>query len=262
MSAGGAAAAGFGTLPPGAGLAAFFLLGLLGGAHCLGMCGPLVTMYADRMPAGERERGPSWYELRQHGLFNAGRTVSYAAVGIVMGALGAATYGVADFAAVGDAVRAVTGVAVGALVVAVGAGYLTRGSATGAALSLPVLGGAFARVHDVLTDRVESWARGPRIVGLGVVHGFLPCPLLYPAFLWAFAQGSPVRGGFALAALGLGTFPTLFAYGTAFGSLDTATRRRLHRALGAVFVLLGTVPLAHGLALAGVSVPHVPLPMP
>ena len=27
-------------------LSAFFLIGLFGGAHCLGMCGPLVTMYA------------------------------------------------------------------------------------------------------------------------------------------------------------------------------------------------------------------------
>ncbi len=31
------------------GLVVFALIGLLGGAHCLGMCGPLVTLYADRL---------------------------------------------------------------------------------------------------------------------------------------------------------------------------------------------------------------------
>gem|GEM_PF-6123565 len=30
-------------------LGVFLLIGLFGGAHCLGMCGPLVTTYADRM---------------------------------------------------------------------------------------------------------------------------------------------------------------------------------------------------------------------
>ena len=28
-------------------LAVFFLIGLLGGVHCIGMCGPLVTTYAE-----------------------------------------------------------------------------------------------------------------------------------------------------------------------------------------------------------------------
>ena len=30
-------------------VALFVLIGLLGGAHCIGMCGPLVTLYASRM---------------------------------------------------------------------------------------------------------------------------------------------------------------------------------------------------------------------
>jgi sulfite exporter TauE/SafE len=30
-------------------VAVFVLVGLLGGAHCIGMCGPLVPLYASRM---------------------------------------------------------------------------------------------------------------------------------------------------------------------------------------------------------------------
>jgi len=34
----------------------FLVIGLLGGAHCIGMCGPLVTVYAGRMREGRARR--------------------------------------------------------------------------------------------------------------------------------------------------------------------------------------------------------------
>jgi len=37
-------------------LGVFLLVGLLGGAHCLGMCGPLVSTYADRDAIRRRRR--------------------------------------------------------------------------------------------------------------------------------------------------------------------------------------------------------------
>lgn len=263
----------------GVGLVAFFLVGLLGGAHCLGMCGPLVTMYADRMAGGGTARRGAgrpttdgrggvarpagWYEIRQHALFNAGRTVSYAAVGALAGAVGGLVYDVAALATVGVAVRVAVGAAVGVVVVAVGVRYLLGGTAglPGVA-SLPLVGGLFGRVTGRLAARADRLANGPGIVGLGALHGLLPCPLLYPAFLYAFGRGSAVVGGLSLFALGLGTFPTLFAYGVAVGSLGAGARRRLHRALGAAFVLLGLIPLVNALRLLGVPLPHPPLPMP
>ncbi|AQL44702.1 hypothetical protein BV210_18270 (plasmid) [Halorientalis sp. IM1011] len=61
----------------GYGLAVFFLIGLLGGAHCIGMCGPLVATYAERMETDDRWSGAlTLYEVRQHTLFNLGRTMS------------------------------------------------------------------------------------------------------------------------------------------------------------------------------------------
>ncbi|MFB6195812.1 MAG: sulfite exporter TauE/SafE family protein [Haloplanus sp.] len=239
------------------GLVVFLAIGVLGGAHCLGMCGPLVTLYADRLGA-ERER-VRWIDVRQHLLFNAGRTASYAAIGALMGGLGAVLFDAAAVAAVATDVRAITGIVVGGFIVLTGAGYLVRGSVGGHAV--PVVGDAFARVYGAVTERVDAWVGGPRIVALGALHGLLPCPLLYPAFLYAFAVGSPVRGALSLAVLGLGTVPTLLAYGTAFQSLDSDRRVSLHRALGALFVVLGYLPLAHGLTLVGVDLPAPPIPV-
>lgn len=242
-----------------ASLLVFAAIGVLGGAHCLGMCGPLVTLYSDQFQEGENA-------IRQHALFNAGRTASYAVIGGVAGALGAAAFDTAAVASVGDGVRAAVGVAVGIVIVAVGGRYLVTGT-TGTS-GVPVVGrGAavagrgFATVSGHIAARVETWARGPRIAALGALHGVLPCPILYPAYLYALAQGSPLKGALSLGVLGLGTVPTLFAYGTAVGTMSPSARVRLHRVMGALFVVLGYLPLAHGLTLAGVPLPTPPIPM-
>jgi len=239
-----------------ASFAVFAFVGLLGGAHCLGMCGPLVTLYADRL-GGDGPAG--WAEIRQHLLFNLGRTASYALIGGVMGALGAVLYDAAGVAALADDVRGVAGVLVGGFILLTGATYALTGS-TGGALGHGWTPSVFERVNGALMARVDRWVRGPRIAALGAVHGLLPCPLLYPAFLYVFATGSPAYGAVALAVLGLSTVPAVFAYGVAFQSVSPRIQGPLHRALGVAFLLMGYLPFAHGLMLFGVHLPHPPLP--
>jgi len=77
----------------------FLAIGVLGGTHCIGMCGPLVTIYSERMnprpdggTAGATGRGRggrlTLYETRQHALFNVGRAASYTLLGAAFGAPG------------------------------------------------------------------------------------------------------------------------------------------------------------------------------
>jgi sulfite exporter TauE/SafE len=254
----------------------FLAIGLLGGAHCIGMCGPLVTVYAGRMRDGSgrtdggsaatgeagtgrsadrRESHLTTYEVRQHALFNLGRAASYATIGAGLGALGGAVLvTTATLTGAAEAVRGVVGLGVGAAVILVGVRY-ALGGATGG-IHLPGLD----RVTGWLTGHVDRLANGPGIVGLGAVHGLLPCPILYPAYLYAFASGSAVSGALALGALGVGTMPAVFLYGTVIESVDAVHRRRVHRLLGVAFVALGYVLFAHGLMAVGVHVPHPRLP--
>jgi hypothetical protein len=231
-------------------LAVFLVIGLLGGAHCLGMCGPLVTVYAGRLGA---DGAITFGELRQHFLFNAGRTATYALVGALMGGLGSVLYDAAAVARVANGVRAVTGVLVGAAVVATGASYV-RGGAGGPLARLEGSGLAAG-----LTARVDDWVEGPRILGLGALHAALPCPLLFPAYLYALARGAPVEGALALGALGVGTFPSLFVYGTVVNAAPRRWLDRVHRGLGVAFLALGYLPLSHGLVLLGVPAPLPPV---
>ncbi|RQG94203.1 sulfite exporter TauE/SafE family protein [Natrarchaeobius chitinivorans] len=243
----------------------FGLIGLLGGAHCLGMCGPLVSTYSDRLRA-RRDGGSRRAELtvgmvRQHALFNLGRATSYAILGGVFGAAGAVMFVTPRaVTAVATDVHSIAGILVGTIIVAMGVHYLVGRGLLGGSISLPLIGPLFGRVHRWLLGNVDAWVGNYRIVGLGAVHGLLPCPLLYPAFLYAFVRGSPLEGVVALGVLGLGTIPSMFLYGTLFQSLSPATRAKLHRVLGVAFVVLGYVPLQHGLATLGVPLPSVPLP--
>ncbi|MFT4885647.1 MAG: sulfite exporter TauE/SafE [Natronomonas sp.] len=245
-------------------LAVFGLVGLLAGAHCLGMCGPLVTLYAERIDATAADGGRRAGQLtpravRQHVLFNVGRAVSYAAIGALTGLLGGVVFeSAAAIEGVGNGLRGGVGVLVGLLVVGVGVSYLLGGAA-GLHRFVPD-GAPLGRLVAAATDRVDRLAAGPGIVGLGALHGLFPCPIIYPAYLYAFAVGDPLRGGLSLLVLGIGTIPTLLLYGTVIDAVDATRRRRLHRALGAAFVLLGYVLLAHGLMLFGVHLPHPSLP--
>ncbi|QIB75570.1 sulfite exporter TauE/SafE family protein [Halogeometricum borinquense] len=240
----------------------FLVVGVLGGAHCLGMCGPLVSVYADRLRAtDDTDAELTVRQVRQHTLFNLGRAAGYAVVGAILAAIGAVTVGALDaVVAIGTGVRATTGVLVGVLIMATGVSYLRGGA--GSVVRLPGrLSNAFRRISSVLTNRVDALVGDTRIVGLGVGHAFLPCPITYPAYLYAFATADPVRAAFLLSLLGLGTIPTLFVYGTALGSLSAGRRRSLHRVLGAVFLVLGYLPLAHGLMLVGIHLPHPMIPV-
>ncbi|WP_290813177.1 sulfite exporter TauE/SafE family protein [Halovivax sp.] len=244
-------------------LVVFLVIGLLAGAHCLGMCGPLVTAYGDRMAAktaARRSDDLSLFEVRQHLLFNLGRATSYALIGGLFALLGAVAFASFELTvAIGNDVRAATGIVVGVAIILAGL-YYVRGRAGVPGHDLPLIGSAFAAVSGALTARIDRLATGPGIALLGAVHGFLPCPIIYPAYLYAFALADPVRGALSLLVLGLGTIPTLFVYGTLLSSIGPRTRVRLHRALGVAFLVLGYVPLQHGLMLYGIHLPHPPLP--
>ena len=217
---------------PGLGLVAACLFGLLGSTHCLGMCGPLVGLYAGQLsPRSERSIH------RQHFLFNLGRTIAYTNAGIVCGAAGFALRA-RPWAA------AFIGAAVGLFVVAVGA-RLVGLSGAGAWPS-----GLFApltALQQRLWRGYVHLARSPSIVLLGALHSLLPCPLLYVMFTSAVALGDPVRGGVLLCAFGMGTVPMVWAVGALGQRLNLKHRLQWHRVFGCVVAAWGVALLIHSL---------------
>ncbi|WP_237561120.1 sulfite exporter TauE/SafE family protein [Halococcus sediminicola] len=251
------------TLTSGYGLTVFFFIGLFGGAHCIGMCGPLVTTYAERMETDDRWSGAlTLTEVRQHALFNLGRTVSYALIGAVFGFAGALLYGTVKLAGVLGSIQGIIGVLIGTAIIFMGITRLTgyRQGAIEGVVANTGLGSVFAWSYTAISTHIDRWVNGIGIVGLGALHGLLPCMLLYPAFLYAFAQGSPVYGLFSLSALGLGTIPSVFLYGTIIQSVSARQRQVVHYGLGVLFIGLGYVLLAMGFMRFGIVLPLPDIP--
>ncbi|MFD1586387.1 sulfite exporter TauE/SafE family protein [Halorientalis brevis] len=228
-------------------LGLFALVGFLGSGHCVGMCGPLVSLYADRMPDGRRRA------LGQHALFNLGRTGSYALLGGVFGLAGSLVAGaVGTFPAPFGALRGVVGVVVGLVVAASGLAHLAGTPNPLLAGNAQTLWAPLGRVSRTVRRRLDAWLGGPRTAALGFAHGLFPCPLLYPAYLYAFALGDPLGGAAALAALGLGTLPALLAFGLVVNSVRLG--RVGARAVGGAFLLLGAGTVLAGLGSLGLPV--------
>lgn len=173
-------------------------MGLLGGLHCAGMCGPLVI-------AGSMKEG----RLQPSSLLGylGGRLASYSMVGALVGHLGA-------HALCRLPVAWAQGVAV-ALVAALAAGRgirLWRGS---------------RRMFGTASAPQRWWvgwisALVPRRgIGLGLATGVLPCSMLLSAWVLAASSGGAAPGAATMAAFFAGSTPGLL--------LPLATARLFHR---------------------------------
>ncbi len=211
-----------------------FVAGLVGGGHCLGMCGGLVVVAA---AGGQR----SW-------LFHLARIAGYAALGAAAALAGAAL----DWGGSAAGLHRLRFYVAGALLLAFGLAFLgafpRRWLEPGAGAVTRLLGRA----------RRASGAWFPLVLGLPI--GLLPCGLLYPMYAAAAGTGEPLEGAALLTSFGLGTVPLLGTFSFALDRIGLAMRQRLVRAAGVVLLLLGAVMLwrgwsgpMHGAAMPGMD---------
>lgn len=198
------------------------ILGLLGGGHCLGMCGGLMGALSLAIPAEQRNR--RLYLLLA---YNAGRILSYALAGLLLGLAGWAL-------ASGPLAIVLRGIA-GLLLIAMGlylAGWwsgLTR---------IEALGRGLWRHLQPLTRRFMPVTSPSRALVLGGLWGWLPCGLVYSTLLWAASQGDALHSAALMLAFGIGTLPVLLATGLAAERLGSLLRQRGVRVAGGLLVML------------------------
>ncbi|WP_349976128.1 sulfite exporter TauE/SafE family protein [Pseudomonas sp. WHRI 8519] len=203
-------------------LGSALVLGLLGGGHCLGMCGGLMGALTLAIPPEQRGR-----RLRLLLAYNVGRVLSYACAGLLLGLAG---WAVASSPAA-LALRVVAAL----LLIAMGlylAGWwsgLTRIEALGR--------GLWRRIQPV-ASRLLPVSSLPRALLLGALWGWLPCGLVYSTLLWAASQGNAGYSAALMLAFGLGTWPVLLATGLAAERVNTLLRRRSVRMAGGLLVIL------------------------
>ncbi len=210
-------------------LTAAFLVGLLGGGHCVGMCGGIVGAVTMTLP-NSRPKFPFLIS------YNFGRISSYCLAGVIAGAVGASSFFLDHVLPIEKILYAL------------------------ASMMLVLLGLYLAGVWRVLTkleylggklwQRIQPYSQNllpvksvPQSFLLGTLWGWLPCGLVYSVLVAAIATASPLEGGLLMLAFGLGTLPTLLAMGMTAVRLKTFLQnlwfRRLSGFLIVGFGLLG-----------------------
>ena len=111
------------------GLLGAFAMGLLGGVHCVGMCGGIVGAISLAAPGAQPQR----FWSRQLG-YNLGRISSYAIAGLLVGGLGSLLASASGFYGAQRLLMALAG----AYLMAVGVGTLLKTGNVKAALLAPV----------------------------------------------------------------------------------------------------------------------------
>lgn len=183
------------------GFLAVFLIGLLGGVHCVGMCGGIVSALSLHSP----RQGAA---LPLHLTYNLGRISSYAAAGALLGAIGGMGLLLNRLLPIQMALY----VAANGMLVAMGL-YL---------LGMTRLLAGLERVGQKFWMRLQPHTRRflpprslPQAYALGLLWGWLPCGLVYSVLATALLSGSAARGATTMLAFGLGTLPNLLLAGMA-----------------------------------------------
>ncbi|MGZ8287609.1 MAG: sulfite exporter TauE/SafE family protein [Telluria sp.] len=222
-----------------------FLVGLFGSIHCAGMCGGIVSAFSMAAPAPVRRpfpvavatTGGSGAATRVLS-YNAGRIASYMAAGAIAGGLagGARALGGLQQAQAGGYWLA------NLMLVALGL-YLMdawRGLAHVEALG----NGLWQRVRP-LTARLQPLDGAAKMLGLGLLWGWLPCGMVYSVLVTAMLSGSALSGAAVMLAFGLGTLPMLMAMGLAGARLRALMQQRAVRVAAGLLVLgFGVLGLA------------------
>jgi sulfite exporter TauE/SafE len=204
----------------GATLATLFLVGLLGGTHCAGMCGGIVSALS--LQATQGRSG-----LPIHLAYNVGRIASYTVAGALAGAVGYAF---------GDLLPVQRGLYLFASLMLLALGlYLLGATAT---LAIVERGGQRLWVRVQPLTRRFLPVRGPaQALPLGALWGWLPCGLVYSALTTALASGSAARGALAMLAFGLGTLPNLLLAGLVLTRFRRFAQARATRVVSGLLVL-------------------------
>lgn len=204
-----------------------FVVGLVTGLHCIGMCGSFVIGYT----LTDAEQGRSSY--LSHLLYGLGKTFSYALFGALFGFLGS-LFTITPF------IGGMSAIIAGLFLVIFGLNMLNLFSALKRIrIKQPAAVAKFAIEH-------RKQSRSPFFIGF--FSGFLlGCGPLQTMYVMAAGYGDALQGARILTLFGLGTLPALLSFGLIARFLSSKMTRFFIHASGIILIIMGLMMLNKGL---------------
>jgi sulfite exporter TauE/SafE len=203
-----------------------FIIGLLGGVHCVGMCGGIMNALSFAVPEQQQSKIRTSLILV---LYNLGRVFSYSLAGAMIGGLGMLLQGPVGI--LGPGLRVFAGL----MMIAMGL-YLAgwwRGLTHLESLGNHVLWKHVQPVTNKLMPVTNTW----QALLLGILWGWLPCGLVYSTLTLAGAIGDWQHSALIMASFGLGTVPVMFLTGALASRFKHWIQKSAVRSIAALLVI-------------------------
>ncbi|WP_291777301.1 sulfite exporter TauE/SafE family protein [Cecembia sp.] len=204
-----------------------FLLGFLGSFHCLGMCGPIA------LAVSAKDNSPF---LKNKIFYNLGRTLTYSAMGGLIGLVGF------SFSLAG--VQQWVSILMGVLILLMA--FFYKQSERWITQS-----GVFGSLHRLKSSLGKYLKKGgtQAFFASGLLNGLLPCGMVYIALIASLALQSPLEGALYMMFFGLGTIPMLIGVMLTGKILSLPIRNKLTNAMPYVAMFIGILFIVRGLGL-------------
>lgn len=205
------------------------VLGLLGGAHCLGMCGGIAATVSMSTPSGGRGL---WLLTG----YNTGRIFSYTLAGGLIGSISWLLESEASLIAM----RTLAGL----MLVAMGL-YVAQWWQ--GLVHLEKAGSRLWQGVRPLASRLLPVKNLLQALTLGALWGWLPCGLVYSTLIWASAAADWQTSAQLMMAFGIGTLPTMLLTGVLAHQVKQVLQKKITKNLfGSLIIFFGiyTIPWA------------------
>lgn len=211
-----------------------FLVGLLGSGHCFGMCGGIAAGLGT-LPVHDKPGGQGRLRFSSALLFNMGRIVSYAILGLLSAWILGGAGEMLSIPKWSMILRFVTAL----MILLIGLQFLFNWQ------TLAIIERGGAKIWNKvlpLAVRASNMPGGTGRLLVGLCWGLLPCGLVYSVLLTASAASEPMAGSVIMLSFGVGTLPSMLGMGLAAPTLaallnDSWTRRLMGTALILLAVL-------------------------
>lgn len=204
-----------------------FLLGFLGSFHCVGMCGPIALAVGGG-------KGKSYFSHKI--LYNLGRSVTYALLGLLVGSLG--------FSLSLAGVQQIFSIVAGVIILVFALMYKRSDQF----LVIPALSGIVIWVKRQLNKSLKAGGTFA-FFATGLANGLLPCGMVYMALVAALALQSPLLGAVYMFFFGIGTIPLLLVLMYSGSVFSLRVRQRFQQAIPYLGVVIGVLFIFRGLGL-------------
>jgi sulfite exporter TauE/SafE len=214
-----------------------FLVGLLGSGHCFGMCGGIAAGLGS-LPGSIESKENESPMFSSAILFNLGRLLSYACLGLVSAWL---------LTKLGHALNVprwsmILRFATALMIFLIGLQFLFNWQTLS---GIERLGAKVWKYVLPLAVRASSLPGGSGRLLLGLCWGLLPCGLVYSVILTASAAGSPISGAAVMLSFGIGTLPSMLGMSFAAPALAALLNDKWTKKLmGAALVLLAVLSVS------------------